>query len=48
MVTYSMAAPTILTKKESTTLDVSGLQKGVYFMTIVTDAGFSVKKFVKN
>lgn len=39
---------TILTKKESTTLDVSGLQKGVYFMTIVTDAGSSVKKFVKN
>ncbi|WP_432671945.1 T9SS type A sorting domain-containing protein [Flavobacterium sp. SM2513] len=39
---------TILTKKENTTLDVSGLQKGVYFMTIVTDAGSSVKKFVKN
>lgn len=39
---------TILTKKESTTLDVSGLQKGVYFIKIETDKGSGIKKFIKN
>jgi hypothetical protein len=38
----------IITKNKATTLDVSGLPKGVYFMTIVTDTGSTVKKFIKN
>ena len=38
----------VLTKNKSANLDVSGLQSGIYFIKIVTDAGSGVKKFVKN
>ena len=37
----------VLTKNESKTVDVSGLQNGVYFIKIETDKGSSVKKFIK-
>ncbi len=38
----------VLTQNETATLDVSGLQSGIYFIRIATDRGFGVKKFVKN
>lgn len=38
----------VLTKNKSSTIDVSGLQSGIYFVKIVTDGGSGVKKFVKN
>ena len=38
----------VLTKNKTANLDVSGLQSGIYFIKIVTDGGFGVKKFVKN
>lgn len=38
----------VLTKNKSSNIDVSGLQSGIYFIKIATDAGSSVKKFIKN
>lgn len=38
---------TILTERDSDVIDVSGIQKGVYFAQITTDAGMSVQKFIK-
>lgn len=43
-----MLGKVILTKNETKLLDVSSLQKGTYFIKIKTDAGQTVKKFIKD
>ena len=46
---YSLTGKEVLEdSKRVNSINVSSLSKGMYFMEIYTDAGRSVKKFIKN